>query len=155
MEQQNIREVYSLMIPIIDESILLPNTTVAEIIPFGDVTLNTTGPDWYIGELHWHGMEIPMVSLDILHGGEDPQANRRARVAVVHTLNNNEEMPYIAIVVQGIPRLTHVTEPSISLVEDAELKIAEKAKVRIGAIQATIPDLDKLEELITQVQQVA
>ncbi len=150
--EQNVREVYSLMIPIIDESILLPNVTVAEIIPFGDVTHNTTGPDWYIGELHWHGMEVPMISLDILHGGQDPQANKRARVAVVHTLNNNEHMPYIAIVVQGIPRLTHVTEPSITLVEDAELNLAEKAKVRIGAIQATIPDLDKLEALILDVR---
>lgn len=150
--EQNVREVYSLMIPIIDESILLPNATVAEIIPFGDVTPNTTGPEWYIGQLHWHGREIPMVSLDILHGGQDPQANKRARVAVVHTLNNNEDMPYIAIVVQGIPRLTHVTEPSVSLVDDVELKLAEKAKVRIGAIQATIPDLDKLEALIQEVQ---
>lgn len=153
--EQNVKEVYSLMIPVIDHSILLPNATVAEIVPFGDVTTNDSGPDWFIGTLHWHGMEVPMISMDILNGGEDPQANKRSRVAVVNTLNNDEEMPYIAIVVQGIPRLTHVTEPSVSLVEDAELGIADKAKVKIGTIQATIPDLDKLEALIKEAQQAA
>ncbi len=148
--QQNVREVYSLMIPIIDQSILLPNSSVEEIIPFGDVELMKDGPEWFIGHLHWHGLSLPMVSIDILNGGEDPLANKRSRVAVVSTLNNNENMPYIAIVVQGIPRLTHVTEPSIALVEDAELGIADKARVTIGTIQATIPDIDKLELLISE-----
>ncbi len=147
-----VREVYSLMIPIINDNILLPNATVAEIVPFADVTPEESGPKWYIGQLHWRAQEIPMISLDILNGGEDPQANRRARVAVVSTLNNNVEMPYIAIVVQGIPRLTHVTEPSISLVDEAQIGIADKARVKIGSIQATVPDIDKLESLIMEIK---
>ncbi|WMS85878.1 chemotaxis protein CheW [Pleionea litopenaei] len=148
--ENKIAEVYSLMIPIIDQSILLPNVTVAEIVPFGDVAYQKEGADWFIGTLHWHGIKVPMISLDILNGGEDPQANKRSRVAVVHTINGDEEMPYIAIIVQGIPRLTHVTEPSISMVESDSLGVADKAKVQIGTIQATIPDLDKLEALIKE-----
>ncbi|MCO7225249.1 chemotaxis protein CheW [Pleionea sp. CnH1-48] len=150
MEQQ-INEVYSLMIPIVDQSILLPNSTVAEIVPFGDVErLNDVGPEWYIGHLNWRNMKVPLVSVDILNGGEDPQANKRSRVAVVNTIGDSEELPYIAIIVQGIPRLTHVTRPAISLVEEVELGIADKARVKIGSIQATIPDLEKLEELISE-----
>ncbi|NVJ51260.1 MAG: chemotaxis protein CheW [Gammaproteobacteria bacterium] len=148
--ENKVAEVYSLMIPIIDQSILLPNVTVAEIVPFGDVAYQEGGADWMIGSLNWRGMKIPMVSLDILNGGEDPQANKRSRVAVVHTINGDEDMPYIAIIVQGIPRLTHVTEPSISMVEVAELGVADKARVQIGTIAATIPDLDKLEALIKE-----
>lgn len=150
--EKKVEEVYSLMIPIIDQSILLPNTTVAEIVPFGDVAYREQGPDWFIGSLHWHGYKVPLVSMDILNGGEDPQANKRSRVAVVHTINDNEDLPYIAIIVQGIPRLTHVTEPSISLLEDAELGMADKAKIQIGSISATIPDLDKLEGMIVEHQ---
>ncbi|PWK46881.1 chemotaxis protein CheW [Pleionea mediterranea] len=145
-----VNEVYSLMIPIIDQSILLPNATVAEIVPFGDVNLEESGPDWYIGTLRWHGQDIPMVSIDKLQGADDAMANKRARVAVVNTLNSNEQLPYIGIIVQGIPRLTHVTEPSISLVEDVELGSVEKARVKIGSIQALVPDLDKLESLIEE-----
>ena len=150
--KQQYSEVYSLMIPVIDNSILLPNATVAEIIPFGDVDyFSDSGPQWMIGLLNWKNLKVPMISLDILNGAEDPMATKRSRVAIVHTLNKNEQMPYIAIIVQGIPRLTHVTEPAISLIKDAVLGEADKAKVKIGAIEATIPDLDKLEQLINEV----
>lgn len=148
--ETSVPEVYSLMIPIIDRSILLPNVTVAEIVPFSDVELSSEGPDWLLGTVHWHGQDLPMISLDVLNGAEDSQANKRARVAIVNTLNNETDIPHIGIVVQGIPRLTHVTEPSVSLVEDSSLGPADKAKVQIGSIQSTVPDLDKLESLIRE-----
>ncbi|WP_144392320.1 chemotaxis protein CheW [Pleionea sediminis] len=152
MSESTVPEVYSLMIPIIEQSILLPNATVSEIVPFSDVELDKTGPDWYIGTVHWHGQDLPMVSLDVMNGASDAQANKRARVAIVNTLNEHEDMTHIGIVVQGIPRLTHVTEPSVSMVEGAELGAADKAKVQIGSIQSTIPDLDKIESLIRELR---
>ncbi|MEE4243868.1 MAG: chemotaxis protein CheW [Kangiellaceae bacterium] len=151
--EHNVREVYSLMIPIIEQSILLPNATVEEIVPFRDVTLTDTGPNWYVGDLHWQGSLVPLVSLDVMNGGEDPQANKQARVAVVTTLNNSEQVPYVAFIVQGIPRLTHVTEPSISLDDDGEeMGLADKAKVKIGSIRAMIPDIDKIESMVADIK---
>ena len=36
---ENIQEIYSLMVPTIDSNLLLPNTSVAEIVPFSNVEL--------------------------------------------------------------------------------------------------------------------
>ncbi len=153
METAKIAEVYSLMIPIIEQSILLPNVTVVEIVPFSDVELAEDKPKWFVGYIMWRNQKVPMVSLDVLKGAADSRANKRSRVALVRTLNSNAELPYLAIIVQGIPRLTHVTEPSITTVEDYELGPVEKLRVAIGAIQATIPDLDKLEAMILESSQ--
>lgn len=151
-EQANAQnEVYSLMIPTLKTNILLPNSGVAEIVPFSNIGLFQSGddkPNWFLGHLLWRGHEIPLISIDVIRGEDDPQANKRSRVAVVHTLNANDDLPYLAIIVQGIPRLSYVTAENIELLEDESLSDAEKVLIKIDQVEATIPDLDKLEEMV-------
>ncbi len=152
------QEVYSLMIPTVLGNILLPNSSVAEIVPFSNVELfdeSAGRPNWFLGHLLWRGRDIPLISVDLISGADDPEANKRSRVAIAHTLNANNELPYIAIVVQGIPRLSHVTQENIKLVETEELPESEKLRVTVDNVSANIPDLDKLEEMILAVQSAA
>lgn len=152
------KEVYSLMIPTIQSNILLPNSSVAEIVPFSNVELfseTSDRPDWFLGHLLWRGQEIPLISIDVIRGESDPQANKRSRVTIVHTLNSNRELPYVAIVVQGIPRLSHVTPDNIKHLSEQVLSDAEKMRVTVEDVGASIPDLDKLEEMILAVKSAA
>ena len=145
-------EVYSLMIPTINSNILLPNLSVAEIVPYSNVELFTEiddKPSWFLGNLLWRGMEIPLISVDLIAGAKDPQANKRSRVAIVHTLNANSEIPYLAIVVQGIPRLSHVTASNIRFVSVNDIIQSEKMRVEIDSISASVPDLDRLEKMVS------
>jgi chemosensory pili system protein ChpC len=156
-EQQ---EVYSLMIPTVRTNILLPNSGVAEIVPFSNMGLfseqeSEKTPDWFLGHLLWRGHEVPLISIDVIRGERDPQANKRSRVAVVHTLNSNRDIPYLAIVVQGIPRLSHVTAEKMELIETDSLSDAEKMHIKVDDVEATIPDLDKLEEMVLAVMSEA
>jgi len=153
-----IQEVYSLMIPTVNSNILLPNTNVAEVVPFSNVELfkdDEDKPSWYLGHLLWRGMNIPLVSIDLIKGEVDAQANKRSRVAIAHTLNENRELPYLALVVQGIPRLSHVREDNIEFVQDENLSEAEKMRVEIDSVAASIPDLDRLEAMVLEANQAA
>lgn len=146
-----LNEVYSLMIPTVLGNILLPNTSVAEILPFSNVELfegQSDKPKWFLGHLLWRGKNIPLISVDVISGASDPEANKRSRVAVTHTLSANRDLPYIAIVVQGIPRLSHVTPENIKTVSDEDLPDSEKMRVTVDNVGAAIPDIDKLEEMI-------
>jgi chemosensory pili system protein ChpC len=154
----NIQEVYSLMIPTVNSNIILPNTNVAEVVPFSNVELfgeKSTKPHWYLGHLLWRGIDIPLISIDLLKGESDPQANKRSRVAIAHTLNMNRELPYLALVVQGIPRLSHVREDNIEYLQDENLSEAEKMRVEIDSVPASIPDLDRLETMVLEANEVA
>ena len=144
-------EVYSLMIPTINSHILLPNLSVAEIVPYSNVELFTESDGkalWFLGHLLWRGMHIPLISVDIIGGAKDPKANKRSRIAIVHTLNGNHDTPYLAIVVQGIPRLSHVTAINMQFVPAEDLAESEKMQVEVDSISASIPDLDRLEEMV-------
>ncbi len=150
---ESIQEVYSLMIPTVNSNILLPNTNVAEVVPFSNVELfgeESTKPNWYLGHLLWRGIDIPLLSIDLMKGEKDAQANKRSRVAIAHTLNMNRELPYLALVVQGIPRLSHVREDNIEYMQDQELSEAEKMRVEIDSVMASIPDLDRLETMVLE-----
>ena len=155
---ENIQEVYSLMIPTVNSNILLPNTNVAEVVPFSNVELfdeSEGKPHWYLGHLVWRGIDIPLISIDLIKGEQDAQANKRSRVAIAHTLNMNKELPYLAIVVQGIPRLSHVRKDNIEYVDADNLSEAEKMRVAIDRVAASIPDLDRLEEMVLEANKVA
>ncbi|MEP1742783.1 MAG: chemotaxis protein CheW [Kangiellaceae bacterium] len=157
MAEQN-QEIYSLMIPTVNSNILLPNTNVAEVVPFSNVELFDSSqgkPSWYLGHLLWRGINIPLISIDLIKGESDAQANKRSRVAITHTLNENRELPYLALVVQGIPRLSHVRQDNISYVADENLSEAEKMRVEVDTVAASIPDLDKLEEMVLAANQAA
>lgn len=154
----DIQEVYSLMIPTVQSNILLPNSNIAEIVPFSNVELFkgiVDKPRWFLGHLSWRGMDIPLISIDVIKGEADAQANKRSRVAVAHTLSGNSELPYIAIVVQGIPRLSHVRTDNIKYLANESLSEAEKVRVSVDNVKASIPDLDKLEEMILATDYVA
>ncbi|PHS16383.1 MAG: chemotaxis protein CheW [Kangiella sp.] len=144
-------EVYSLMIPTINSHILLPNLSVAEIVPYSNVELfdeSENKAHWFLGHLLWRGMHIPLISVDIIGGAKDPKANKRSRIAIVHTLNGNPDTPYLSIVVQGIPRLSHVTGINMRFVPSDDLAESEKMQVEVDSVLASIPDLDRLEEMV-------
>ncbi len=147
------KEVYSLMIPTINSHILLPNLSVAEIVPYSNVELFVESDgkaQWFLGHLLWRGMNVPLLSVDIIGGAKDPKANKRSRIAIVHTLNGNHDTPYIAIVVQGIPRLSHVTAVNMRFVPSEDLAESEKMQVEVDSVLASIPDLDRLEEMVIE-----
>lgn len=147
-----VKDVYSFLIPMIENSLLLPNATVAEIVPFMNVDLMEdaeSSDDWQIGEIIWRNIKIPVVSLERVQGQKDLGELRRSRIAIVYTLNGNQEIPYIAIMVQGIPRLVPVDEDN-SKVLDENLPKGVKAWADLEGRKALVPDLDLIETMLAE-----
>lgn len=147
-----VKDVYSFLIPMIENSLLLPNATVAEIVPFMNVDLADnaeSSDDWQIGQIIWRNIKIPVVSLERIQGKKDLGELRRSRIAIVYTLNSNQDVPYVAIMVQGIPRLVPVDEDNGKRLEE-ELPTGVKAWVDLDGRKALIPDLDLIENMLVE-----
>lgn len=147
-----VKDVYSFLIPMIENSLLLPNATVAEIVPFMNVDLAENAEasdDWQIGQIIWRNIKIPVVSLERIQGKKDLGELRRSRIAIVYTLNSNQEVPYIAIMVQGIPRLIPVDENNSQMLDD-DLPKGVKAWADLDGRKALIPDLDLIENMVSE-----
>ncbi len=141
-------EIYSLLMPAAGDSVLLPNIAVAEVVPyFGNVDKPLAGsPHWLLGYLQWRGRHVPLMAMEAIDGGELPQLTRLSRLAILNTANGSADVPNVAIVVGGIPRLTRVTPGLLQPVEGGGSSLA-KARAFMAGQTVQIPDLDRLEEM--------
>jgi chemosensory pili system protein ChpC len=142
--QDGIIEVASLLIPLNDKQLLLPNVTVAEIIPYRAPTVISDHSKWLLGQLEWRNINIPVLSYEALSGAEVPPIEG-ARLAVVNGTGKNPNLPFYAILIQGIPKLTHVKEDDIVTVEAMHSGPYDQMAVSLFDEQAMIPDLEMIE----------
>ncbi|RYZ78778.1 MAG: chemotaxis protein CheW, partial [Moraxellaceae bacterium] len=112
--EQKIQEVASLLIPLQGQTVLLPNVTVAEIVPVSPIQPVDNSPNWYLGNCQWRELTVPLLSFEALNGDDRPGLHSRARFAVLNTTGVNDSLPFIAILTQGLPRLARVSEDEIS-----------------------------------------
>lgn len=143
--EKKIQEVASLLIPLHERQLLVPNVTVAEIVPVTQVTSIDDAPAWYLGNCLWREQTIPLLSYEALNGEAKPGYNSRSRFAVFNTTGLHDALPFIAIVTQGLPRLARVNEEEISEREDMDNKPFELMHVSWAGEEAVIPDVAAME----------
>ena len=71
------KELYSLLIPLQNERLLVPRMCVAEVIAFADAarSRDDAAPDWFLGAIEWNNRRVPVVSFD---AGKGRSASRSA-----------------------------------------------------------------------------
>ena len=145
-EQPLPREIRCVLIPVGNLRLLLPNATVAEVItqPASDSVENA--PDWLLGRIAWRGWRVPLISFTQLAGAQEADSELSPRVAVLKALGGNPDLPFIAILTQGFPRLTTLNAELIIPTHDGKpLPQGVKAEVLVRDDVAVIPDLEGIE----------
>ncbi len=144
----NDSEIRSILVPVSNASLLLPNAAVAEVIALGDLTPITDAPDWLLGTTIWHGWEVPVVAWAVLTRLTGAEPTGQARVAVLKALTGGDRMPYFGILTQGFPQLTSVNAANLVAIPDAEVNIGMLARAILQEREVIVPDLDRTAQLI-------
>lgn len=139
-------QVDCLLMPLKDKNLLLPNVAVAEIVPFSHLLTTTSSVDWILGRIDWRGVPIPVLCYEMLSSQGAPAPNPEARFAVINGVGDYAEMPFYAMLVQGIPRLTHVNKDDIQTVEAMNMGQFDQTAVTVERDPAIIPNLDLVEQ---------
>lgn len=140
-------EVASLLVPMVARPMLVPNVTVAEIVDWHQPERREGDPDWMLGMFHWRGIDIPLVSLELMNDPEEDEAFSGARIAVLNGVGVSKK-DFYAVCVQGIPRLVRVYPAEIGGEEQVENAPAFDMLVTVNGERAMIPNLDYVEEQI-------
>ncbi|WP_339900330.1 chemotaxis protein CheW [uncultured Gilvimarinus sp.] len=146
IESDQYQEVASLLVPLSESLLLLPNVTVAEIVPVADIQPVDNAPDWLLGEVNWRELDIPIISLEIMNGQARPGFHSRCRIAVLNTTGINDSLSFIAILTQGLPRLARVTSDEIAELDDVPPAEYDDLVVTWAGERAVIPALAKIEQ---------
>ena len=145
-------ELYSLLIPIFGERLLVPRLCVAEVVGYTEPERrDDDAPDWYLGTVGWNGRQLPVVSFEGLLTGELPEARGRTRIVVFHALTDAVKPGYSGILTQGFPQLVRVNPDVLAPDPDDQWGDGSPAICRIRMINEypLIPDLEALESRIS------
>lgn len=150
------REIRGVMLPVTGGRVLVPNTTMAEVITYAEPQPVASAPAWLLGRLTWRGWGLPVLAFSALTGVADVEVTENARVAILKALSGNPRLPYFGVLSQGFPRLTLISENG--LVPDAEagsLPTGVRERVLVHDEPAWIPDLAAVEALLAEALTIA
>jgi chemosensory pili system protein ChpC len=147
MESQ-LEQMRGVLITLQGGKLLLPNTTVSEIISYIAPESVSDKPDWYLGAIRWKGYRLPLVSLSLVLGWPGAESSGGAKISILKALSGESKMPYYAILTQGFPRLVNIA--SDQLLDDPEHNSALYYSAYLNDETVTVPDLEKVENLIRE-----
>jgi chemosensory pili system protein ChpC len=149
---QEQKELYSLLIPLKTERLLVPRMCVAEVIAFADAARDrgSAGPDWFLGTIDWNGRRLPVVSFDSAQVEQRPAKRNRTRVVVFHAIAGELKGGYYGILTQGFPQLVRVNRDVLTLDTEQGLPDEQPVLCRARMIHEypLIPDVERLERMI-------
>jgi chemosensory pili system protein ChpC len=147
---ETVEELPTFLVPLQKSNILLPKSSVAEIIPYEPLQRIQDSPDWFLGLLSWRGVQVHVLSFEMLArtgASFSLMSVASASLVICTTLGGQEDLHYFALVAQALPRLMNLTAEE--LIESQEDTVeTELSIVRLNGQPAVIPDLEYIESCL-------
>ena len=144
-------ELSTLLIPVNGKQLVLPNVTVAEIIPYRQPEAEDDVPNWYLGSFNWRNVNVPLVSFEAINEEPFVSQSRGRRIAVFNGLVDGEKLPFYGLVTEGVPRLMRIAPDEIATDDEAEAGPSELSRVLVSGERAAIPDVDFIQQQIIEI----
>ena len=145
-------ELYSLLVPLSEDRLIVPRACVAEVVRFSKAKQREGAHDWMQGTVDWNGRTLPVVSFEGAIGKDVPVVTGRTRVVVFYASTGLLKTGYFGVLTQGFPQLVRVNRDVLKF--DANDGWPEDAPVlcRVRMINEfpMIPDLEKLESMLAR-----
>ena len=143
-------ELYSLLIPLAEDRLIVPRACVAEVVRFSKPDKEPGAHFWMLGNVSWNGRPLPVVSFEGALGKAVPPATGRTRIVVFVASTGQLKTGYFGVLTQGFPQLVRVNRDVLKL--DATGSWGDSAPVlcRVKMINEfpLIPDLERLETML-------
>jgi len=136
-----------LIIPIGETNLLLPNVTVAEILPWRKIKKWEVAPQWCMGLLNWRGETVPVIRYEKMND-INISAESGKCILIMNRTQPGSAREFYGLAVDGLPRLVRLGNDDFRNCTNA-LKVADAAHLQIGLETATVPRLSYLEEQIS------
>jgi chemosensory pili system protein ChpC len=142
-----------MLIPLNRHYLLLPNSSIAEVIPRAGITIATEGDQSWLGSVDWHGQQLPVVNLENLLNQAAEGETAANKLCIVHGINSQANISAFAIPCTGSPQLITLNHAALHLTHDDNHSPYLHCQIKISNKIALIPNLDQLEMTINMHRQ--
>ncbi len=150
LSNEGATEIPSLLVPMNGYKLVLPTVSVAEMVSYqaSQVSLDSSNktPKWFLGNFSWRGIQVPMVSYEVLNNDTLPEINHDSKIVILNRSDTNSRLNFFCMPTQGIPRLSRVAVNEISENTRVSAKLFDQMQVFVAGEQAVIPNIEKMAQ---------
>jgi len=143
-------ELYSLLVPLAEERLIIPRACVAEVIRYTAPEIRDGSQNWMLGTINWNGRALPVVAFEGAIGRDIPAPTGRTRVVVFYSSTGKLKAGYYGVITQGFPQLVRVNREVLKLDSTDGWPTGAPVLCRVKMINEypLVPHLEALEEMI-------
>ena len=139
-----------MLIPLQNRYLLLPNESIAEVLPMPPFEHNNSKPNYWLGQCNWHSYELPIIDMESLIDNKEPSMSNTHKLCVIHGINTIAEMSIYAFPCLGAPQLIYLNESVLAQAQDTDESEFLHFQIEVGTKTAYIPNLDSIEATLGQ-----
>lgn len=145
-------ELYSLLIPLVEERLIVPRACVAEVVRYTPPVQKDGSQNWMLGTISWNGRDLPVVAFEGAIGNDVPAPTGRTRVVVFYSSTGNVKPGFFGVLTQGFPQLVRVNQEVLHLESATGWPKDAPVLCRVKMINEfpLIPHLERLEGMIAE-----
>ena len=143
-------ELYSLLVPLDGERLIVPRACVAEVVRYSKLEHEPGTEDYLLGNLMWNGRSLPVASFEGSMGKDIPSITGRTRIVIFVASSGALKNGYFGVLTQGFPQLVRVNQDVLRFESDEGWPEEAPVYCRVKMINEfpLIPNLDRLESLL-------
>jgi chemosensory pili system protein ChpC len=143
-------EIHCMLIPTDPEMLLLPTSTMAEVIDFSPPEPMDDTPPWLLGQVEWESRQVPVFSFSALINGTDVgEVPSKSKIMILKSLSNSAKVPYLGLLLGDLPRPVSIKEDRLVEIGDEKKSLGVYSRIMVDDDEAIVPDLDRLTHLVT------
>ncbi len=137
----------SMLIPLQSIEILLPYSTVSEVIASQPISSIQDMPSWILGRIHWRQQEVFLISYEAALQIESVNQNMvEKKILVIKALGNDADFKFLALLIDGMPNLVSASSDNLTDAADNEvLNPLISRRVCVNSREAVIPNIEEIE----------
>lgn len=138
------------LIPLKVHYLMLPNSTIAEVIPLPKLNSSNLSSPFWVGQYAWQDQTLAVIDLDSLIEDKPSACDDANKLCIIRGINIESAVNNYAFPCYGAPQLIHLTESALKIINTPEQSDYTHCQLQIGNKIAYIPNLDAIEMVISR-----
>lgn len=131
-----------------EEIVLVPTSVIAEVITERQDLLVMGARDGLIGKMQWRGLSLPLIAFEAAIGKAVPSYGESVRIVVFSSVSDDKDMPFYAMIVQGVARLVHLKDSDLTPQSEPDVSPFITEHVSYSNTSAYVPNFEHIEKFL-------
>ncbi|WP_139031813.1 chemotaxis protein CheW [Methylophaga thalassica] len=137
--------IHCMLIPLQKHYLLLPNSTITEVIPKATINSSSTRTTPWLEWVDWQQKSLAVVDLETLLAQDVETVYPANKLCIIEGINTEADIGFYAIPCTGSPQLITLNASALKMTHDQNASEYLYCQIKIGNKVAFIPHLDNLE----------